>query len=68
MVDMETPHIDATLALIQQLGRTQGLYPTFPEPQAEDEVARGLGRLGRCHQDISKDHTPCERELCCLPP
>jgi 2-dehydropantoate 2-reductase len=31
MVDLETPHINSVLALVQQLGRTQGLYPTFPE-------------------------------------
>jgi 2-dehydropantoate 2-reductase len=31
MVDVDTPHIDAVLALVQQLGRTQGLYPTYPE-------------------------------------
>ncbi len=36
MVDLETPHINSVLALIQQLGRTQNLYPTFPE---EDEEA-----------------------------
>lgn len=39
MADMETPHINAVLALIQQLGRTQGLYPTFPEEEGLDEVA-----------------------------
>nr|MDJ0896880.1 ketopantoate reductase C-terminal domain-containing protein [Alphaproteobacteria bacterium] len=26
-----TPTLDAVLALVQQLGRTQGLYPTYPE-------------------------------------
>lgn len=31
MVKVESPTIDLVLALIQQLGRTQGLYPTFPE-------------------------------------
>jgi 2-dehydropantoate 2-reductase len=31
MVDIDTPHVDAVLALVQQLGRTQGLYPTYPE-------------------------------------
>jgi 2-dehydropantoate 2-reductase len=39
MVDLETPHIDSVLALVQQLGRTQGLYPTFPEDRPADEVA-----------------------------
>ncbi len=31
MVEVESPTIDMVLALVQQLGRTQGLYPTFPE-------------------------------------
>ncbi|WP_299625479.1 2-dehydropantoate 2-reductase [Pelagibius sp.] len=31
LVGAETPYIDAVLALVQQLGRTQGLYPVFPE-------------------------------------
>jgi len=39
MVDVECPHIDSVLALIQQLGRTQGLYPTFPEQERSDDVA-----------------------------
>jgi len=39
LVDMETPHINSVLALIQQLGKTQGLYPTFPEDEPGDEVA-----------------------------
>jgi 2-dehydropantoate 2-reductase len=30
VVELDTPHIDAVLALTQQLGRTMGLYPTFP--------------------------------------
>jgi len=29
MVDVETPYIDSVLGLIQQRGRTLGLYPTF---------------------------------------
>jgi len=39
LVDVDSPHINAVLALIQQLGSTQGLYPTFPEEvlQAGDE-------------------------------
>jgi len=31
MVGVETPFIDAVLALIQERGRTLGTYPTFPE-------------------------------------
>ena len=42
LVDLETPHINSVLALIQQLGRTQGLYPTFPEDELLDDVAQGL--------------------------
>ena len=29
LVDIETPFIDSVLGLIQQRGRTLGLYPTF---------------------------------------
>lgn len=39
MVDMETPHIDSVLALIQQLGTTQGLYPVFPVVEPADQSA-----------------------------
>lgn len=28
---VETPSLDAVLALVQQLGRSQGLYPTYPD-------------------------------------
>ena len=31
LVEVETPTIDTVLALVQQLGRSQGLYPTYPE-------------------------------------
>jgi len=31
LVDVATPNIDIVLGLVQQLGRSQGLYPTFPE-------------------------------------
>ena len=31
LVAVETPYIDAVLGLIQQRGRTLGLYPTFPD-------------------------------------
>ena len=37
LVDLHTPHIDSVLALIQQLGRTQGLYPVFPEESGSPE-------------------------------
>lgn len=37
MVDVETPYIDAVLALVQQMGRVAGVYPTFPEPEIEDQ-------------------------------
>jgi 2-dehydropantoate 2-reductase len=30
IVAVETPTLDAVLALVQQLGRTRGLYPTYP--------------------------------------
>jgi len=33
-VDVPTPHIDAVLGLVRQLGRAQGLYPTFPADAA----------------------------------
>lgn len=31
IVEVPTPYIDAVLALVQQLGRSRGIYPTFPE-------------------------------------
>ncbi len=39
MVDVATPNIDAVLALTQQMGRVAGVYPTFPEPDIEDDPA-----------------------------
>lgn len=39
MVGLDSPHIDAVLALIQQLGATQNLYPTFPDEDASGEIA-----------------------------
>jgi 2-dehydropantoate 2-reductase len=33
-VEVPTPYIDSVLGLVQQLGRTQKLYPTFPEAAA----------------------------------
>ncbi|MGI9384292.1 MAG: ketopantoate reductase C-terminal domain-containing protein, partial [Methyloligellaceae bacterium] len=38
LVDVDTPYIDSVLALVQQMGRIAGVYPTFPEPEPEDEV------------------------------
>lgn len=37
LVDVDTPNIDAVLALVQQMGRVAGVYPTFPEPDIEDD-------------------------------
>ncbi|MFP6729973.1 MAG: 2-dehydropantoate 2-reductase [Alphaproteobacteria bacterium] len=42
MVDLETPHINSVLALVQQLGRIQGLYPTFPEDETPAEALEEL--------------------------
>jgi len=40
IVDVETPYIDTVLGLAKQMGRTAGVYPVFPEPEAEeDELA-----------------------------
>lgn len=36
LVDVSTPTIDTVLALAQQMGRVAGVYPTFPEPAADD--------------------------------
>ena len=38
LVDVDTPYIDSVLALVQQMGRVAGVYPTFPEPEPDDEV------------------------------
>jgi 2-dehydropantoate 2-reductase len=35
IAEVPTPTIDLVLGLVQQLGRSQGLYPTFPEAQAD---------------------------------
>ena len=31
IVEVPTPALDSVLALVQQLARVQGLYPTYPE-------------------------------------
>ena len=39
LAEVETPHIDAVLALTQQMARTKGLYPVFPDlPATEDDL------------------------------
>lgn len=38
ITDVDTPHIDSVLALVQQMARVKGLYPTFPEPEIEDDA------------------------------
>ena len=41
IVDIETPVLDIVLGLVRQLGRTQSLYPTGPEPQVQEhQLAR----------------------------
>jgi 2-dehydropantoate 2-reductase len=35
LADVETPHIDSVLALVQQMARVKGLYPAFPERSAQ---------------------------------
>jgi 2-dehydropantoate 2-reductase len=37
LTEVPTPHIDAVLALAQQMGRVKGIYPTFPEDVADAE-------------------------------
>ena len=39
ITDVETPHMDSVLALVQQMARTRGLYPTFPEPEIEADAS-----------------------------
>jgi 2-dehydropantoate 2-reductase len=34
LTEVETPYIDAVLALVTQMARVQGLYPTFPDVAA----------------------------------
>ena len=31
LAEVPTPHINAVLALAQQMGRVKGIYPTYPE-------------------------------------
>ena len=46
LVDVETPYIDTVLALVQQLGRSLEIYPTFHSVMAD---AGQLSRLGQNH-------------------
>jgi 2-dehydropantoate 2-reductase len=39
LTEMDTPYIDAVLALTQQMARTAGLYPTFPETASKEAEA-----------------------------
>ncbi len=41
LADMQTPYIDTVLALTQQMGRSKGVYPAFPEevPIAKAAIA-----------------------------
>jgi 2-dehydropantoate 2-reductase len=37
LTEVPTPHIDAVLALAQQMGRVKGIYPTFPDDVVESD-------------------------------
>lgn len=39
IVGVATPVLDGVLALVQQLARTHGLYPTYPEPDSSEQAA-----------------------------
>jgi 2-dehydropantoate 2-reductase len=43
---IETPFVDAVLALVQQLGRVRAIYPTFPEQDVPPHLARPLRQAG----------------------
>ena len=36
---LPTPTLDAVLALVQQLARVRGLYPTYPEEKTASDAA-----------------------------
>ena len=43
LVDLQTPYIDSVLALVQQMGRSAGVYPTFPQTTiGEDEASAAV--------------------------
>ena len=39
LAEVDTPHIDAVLALVQQMAREKGLYPVFPDMPAVEDAA-----------------------------
>jgi 2-dehydropantoate 2-reductase len=39
LTEVETPYIDSVLALVQQMARVAGLYPTFPKTAREEAEA-----------------------------
>ena len=39
LANVKTPYIDTVLALVQQMGRSNGVYPTFPEEVRTPEAA-----------------------------
>jgi 2-dehydropantoate 2-reductase len=39
LTDVDTPYIDTVLGMVQQMARTAGLYPTFPEVAEVTEVS-----------------------------
>jgi 2-dehydropantoate 2-reductase len=39
LANIKTPYIDTVLALVQQMGRSNGVYPTFPEEVRAPEAA-----------------------------
>ena len=39
LANIRTPYIDTVLALVQQMGRSNGVYPTFPEEVRAPEAA-----------------------------
>lgn len=38
IAEVPTPYLDVVLGLVQQLGRSQGVYPTYPETEAPAPV------------------------------
>ena len=41
LVDVPTPNMDAVLGLTQQLGRTHGVYPVYPEADPAEDPEEG---------------------------
>jgi hypothetical protein len=44
LVGVKTPYIDVVLGLVQQLGRSLRIYPTFPETLVPDLPTHAKGR------------------------